>query len=503
MSDGTEPDDELEGAETPSPRSSTPAPRLASDMEFDGRPYDATRVDPDRQRRQAGIVVAVVVLVAIILVSVFGITRIFGPHGSQTAYAVPSASPGGPVPAGTYGDSPYAPVEAKVTSAPAQPDNPYAVPTATADPLVVRQQAEEQQREQQVQLQEQAARQAQAQQLAEQQDAIARQSQSNAAGVPAVAPVENNPTSSQRAQSGAPASVGPGSQQGGTTSGEFDVGGSAIGQSAPGSTGAVGSDGSSGSAYAARNYGGAPVLPSSGTVPGPGAASGEAAHANRQLAFISNQGQSNGVGYVAPASHYLINPTTAITARLISDVNSDLPGPVEAEVTQRVYTSIGHRIVVIPEGTRVFGSYDSALISGQNRLLMAWTELDFANGCSFHMGAQPATDAEGRSGASGHVDNHSLQLFRSAFLVTVLGVAEGLLVPQNSSVLSQQTITQQVGQAAGAQLSQLGNRLIDRSLDRQPTITIDTPYEFQIMVTKPLPLDEYQTAGDRCFQSQS
>jgi len=461
--------------------------------EFDGTPFDGPRNDEAAQRRKALIVVAMVVFVGLIAVGVYGFTQIFGNHGAtQAAYATPTSSPGGPEPAGTFGESAYAPTEARVTPAPPAPPNPYVEPTATADPLALREQAEQRQLQQQQAVQADTAREAQAQQLAQQQDAVARQSQAQPAAVPPL-PGNQSETAQQPQREGNQ----PPTQRSnptGRSSGEFDVG--------YGSSASAANPATEGSAYAPGPGTNAGLTQTSGR----GSSlrnGGEAAHADRQIAFVEDRGDSSGTGYVPPVSHYLINPTTTITARLISNINSDLPGPVEAEVTQRVYTSNGHRVPVIMEGTRVFGTYDSAVISGQNRLLMAWTELDFANGCSFHMGAQPGTDAEGRSGLSGRVDTHSLQLFRSAALLTVLGVAEGILVPQNASILSQQTITQQVGAAAGAQLSQLGNKLIDRSLDRQPTITIDSPYEFQIIVTKPLPLDEYQTSGNRCFQSAS
>jgi len=211
-----------------------------------------------------------------------------------------------------------------------------------------------------------------------------------------------------------------------------------------------------------------------------------------QHRFLENNEQSTGIGYVQPQSTYQLNPTTVIPARLLSAINSDLPGPVKAQVVQTIYDSRTHATIVIPQGAMLYGIYDSAIVSGQNRLLVAWNEIIFPNGEEFRMGGMPGTDAQGASGFSGDVNKHQGEIYKSAFLLTMLGVAEGALVPQPQSILQAPTISQLAAQNAGAQLTNVGNKVIDQQVQRAPTLTISPPYLFQVFVTKTLPLDAYQ-----------
>jgi len=212
-----------------------------------------------------------------------------------------------------------------------------------------------------------------------------------------------------------------------------------------------------------------------------------------QKHFMEDNEQSTGIGYVRPQSDFEIEPGTVINARLVTAINSDLPGPAKAIVTQPVYDSRSHSTVVIPQGATLYGNYDSAIVSGQNRLLIAWNEITFPNSNKdFRMGGMPGVDTKGSSGFSGSVDKHAGELYKSAFLLTVLGVAEGLLVPQQASVLQTQSFSQVAAQNAGTQLANVGNKIIDQQIQRPPTITISPPYEFDVFVTKPLPLDAFQ-----------
>jgi type IV secretory pathway VirB10-like protein len=214
--------------------------------------------------------------------------------------------------------------------------------------------------------------------------------------------------------------------------------------------------------------------------------------ADQREEFIARADRETGVGYVPQVSRDQLLPTTVINARLITAIDSDLPGPASAMVTQPVYDSTTHSRVVIPQGTFLYGTYDSHIVSGQNRLLIAWTEIVFPDGGDFRMGAQPGTDAQGRSGFSGSVNNHYGDVFRAAFLLTVLGAGESLLAPPPQSVLQQPGVGQVAAQSAGGQLAQVGNQIVTQKVQRPPTITIDPPYPFQVFITRPLPLEAYR-----------
>jgi len=217
------------------------------------------------------------------------------------------------------------------------------------------------------------------------------------------------------------------------------------------------------------------------------------ANSQRQQRYVQEQQTRGGVGYIQPSSVAQLDASTVITARLLSKIVSDLPGPVVAAVTNPVYDSATHSRVVVPAGAHLFGTYDSAVVQGQNRLLMAWQRIVFPDGREFDIGGQPGTGALGDAGFAGDVDPHRGQVYTTAFLLTVLGATEAIIAPQTSITgLTVPSIGQQARADAGAQLNQVGNRLLNQSLQRSPTIIIRPPYLFQVVVTRDLPLDEYR-----------
>lgn len=214
-----------------------------------------------------------------------------------------------------------------------------------------------------------------------------------------------------------------------------------------------------------------------------------------------NLGTNGGkVGYVRTPSDFILQPTTVIPIRLVSRVVSDIPGTVTAIVTSDIYDSVTHSQILIPHGTTAEGVYDSGLIAGQSRLIMAWPLLVFPpyapwNAREYALGGQPGADALGTAGLAGKTDFHRGEVFRSAAFLTVLGAAEALLTPNTSSTTfsnGQSSITQQTSSAAGAQLANIGNKVIDQQIQRAPTITLDPPYETQIRITRDLPLAAFE-----------
>jgi type IV secretory pathway VirB10-like protein len=107
---------------------------------------------------------------------------------------------------------------------------------------------------------------------------------------------------------------------------------------------------------------------------------------------------------------------------------------------------------------------DNAVVQNHNRLLMAFQRIVFPDGREFAIAGQPGVEDSGSSGFSGDVEPHRGSVYAPAFLLTLLGTAESLLVPQNSSVFAAPTITQSATQAAGAQLNCIGNSLLARSI---------------------------------------
>ena len=97
---------------------------------------------------------------------------------------------------------------------------------------------------------------------------------------------------------------------------------------------------------------------------------------------------------------------TLIAGALLTGIRSDLPGQITGQVIENVYDSPTGRYLLIPQGAKLIGIYDSQVTFGQSRVLLVWTRLIMPNGRSVGLERQPGTDPQGYSGLEDGVDNH-------------------------------------------------------------------------------------------------
>ena len=155
-----------------------------------------------------------------------------------------------------------------------------------------------------------------------------------------------------------------------------------------------------------------------------------------------------------------------ISASLITGLRSDLPGLVTAQVTERVYDSATGRILLIPQGARLIGSYDSVVAFGQKNALVVWQRIIFPDGSSVRLENAPATDPSGYAGLSDRVDFHTWSLLKGVVLSTLLGVGAELQFSGESDLV------QALRESTQQSVSRAGDQLTSRNLQVQPTITV-------------------------------
>ncbi len=168
---------------------------------------------------------------------------------------------------------------------------------------------------------------------------------------------------------------------------------------------------------------------------------------------------------------------------MISGVNSDLTGQIIGQVSQDVYDSATGRWILIPQGSRLIGTYDNAVTTGQERVLVAWTRIILPDGSSIDLGRMPGADQEGYAGFHDKVDNHTWKMVGNALLLSIFSA--GVQISQggqgSSGGLNAQ---QQIAAGLGQQLGQLGQELARRNSQIQPTLTIRPGYRFTVGVTR-------------------
>ena len=182
-----------------------------------------------------------------------------------------------------------------------------------------------------------------------------------------------------------------------------------------------------------------------------------------------------------PASPYQLMAGTIIAASLVSGLNSDLPGFVIAQVTENVFDSIAGRYLLVPQGSRLIGKYDNVVAFGQERALVVWQRIIMPDGTSVQIDNLPATDTGGYAGLADDVDLHTWKLLKGVALATVLGVGSELAFSSSDNdliralQLSIQSTTNRAGQ-----------RLVERNLNVQPTITVRPGWPLRVIVHKDL-----------------
>lgn len=190
-----------------------------------------------------------------------------------------------------------------------------------------------------------------------------------------------------------------------------------------------------------------------------------------------------------PASPYVLSAGTVVPGVLITGVVSDLPGDVVAQVSRDVYDSRTERLLLIPKGSKLVGTYDNRIVASQSRLLIAWTRLILPDGRSLMLPGLPLKDLSGQTGAQDKVDNHRRRVFGSAALLSLIGAAVQLSQPQQSSVLTPPSTGQILAGAAGQELAQVATEILRRGMDQPPTITIRPATPFNVFLNGDLVFD--------------
>ena len=192
-----------------------------------------------------------------------------------------------------------------------------------------------------------------------------------------------------------------------------------------------------------------------------------------------------------PISPYELMAGSIIPAALITGLNSDLPGPVIAQVTQDVYDSVTGRTLLIPQGAKLIGKYDSVVAYGQSRVLLIWTRLIMPDGSSIVLDNLPAADTQGYAGLKDGVDYHFWKLLRGVALSSLLGVSSTLAT--NNAVGGHGTgnLVISVGQSGDQATNQAGQQIVSHDLGVQPTLTVRPGFPFDVMVNRDIVLRPY------------
>ncbi len=190
-----------------------------------------------------------------------------------------------------------------------------------------------------------------------------------------------------------------------------------------------------------------------------------------------------------PSFPYQLMAGTIIPAALVTGINSDLPGQTIASVTENVYDTVSGRFLLIPQGSRLIGQYDSQVSFGQRRVLLVWTRLVMPNGDSISLGHLSAADLSGNAGLEDRVDYHWDRVFAGAAVSTLLGINAQLADTDRNG--NSRTLIVASRQSAQDSINEVGQQLTRRNLNIQPTLSIRPGFPLRVLINKDFILKQY------------
>lgn len=185
----------------------------------------------------------------------------------------------------------------------------------------------------------------------------------------------------------------------------------------------------------------------------------------------------------AAPSGALLQAGSVIPAALITGIRSDQPGLVTAQVTENVYDSLTGRRLLIPQGARLIGDYESDVGFGQRRVLLAWNRLILPDGRSIVLERQPAADPSGYAGLEDGVDYHWEGVLTAALVSTLLGVGSEF------GVGSDDDLARALRRGSQDSVNRAGEQIVSRELNIRPTLTIRPGYPVRVLVTRDIVLE--------------
>lgn len=185
----------------------------------------------------------------------------------------------------------------------------------------------------------------------------------------------------------------------------------------------------------------------------------------------------------AAPSPWTLTAGTVIAASLVTGLNSDLPGMVLAQVTETVRDSATGRTVLIPQGARLLGRYESGVAYGQRRAMLVWQRIVFPDGSSVALDQMPATDRAGYAGLEDGVDVHTGRLLKGIAMSTLLGVGTEIGLGDDEGDLARA-----LRESAQDNAARAGDRIVARDLEVAPTLTVRPGWPVRAIVTEDLVL---------------
>lgn len=202
----------------------------------------------------------------------------------------------------------------------------------------------------------------------------------------------------------------------------------------------------------------------------------------------AGEGDRLGTQLQPPRSRYEVLAGSVIAAALITELNSDRPGRVIAQVTAPVFDTVTGAHLLIPQGSRLIGVYDSAVAYGERRLVVTWNRLILPNGWSINLQDMQGSDPSGAGGLRDRTDNHLDRVAGAIVLSAIISVVANNAEDNEDGA----GLSQSLGDAAAQEAARTGARIVERELNLRPTLRVRAGAPVRVLVTRDIGMRPYR-----------
>ncbi|HZS60981.1 MAG TPA: TrbI/VirB10 family protein [Gemmatimonadaceae bacterium] len=189
------------------------------------------------------------------------------------------------------------------------------------------------------------------------------------------------------------------------------------------------------------------------------------------------------------ASPYVLLSGAMISASLVTEIHSTLPGLVLAQVDRDVYDTPSMRCLLIPRGARLVGRYDSKVAQGEDALSVVWTRVIFPDGRALPLPDLESADLAGTSGLRGAVNSHLAHAYLDAGLLSVVGAGAQLSQAPSSVPYGVATPGQVIAGSVGQQMTEQSLETLRSDARLAPVITVRRGTSFLVVVSRDVVFD--------------
>jgi type IV secretion system protein TrbI len=189
---------------------------------------------------------------------------------------------------------------------------------------------------------------------------------------------------------------------------------------------------------------------------------------------------------------YWLPEGTVMEAVLTNRLDGDAAGPVNCMITTDVYLP-GTRLIVIPQGARVLGEAGKVSSFGQQRLAVAFHRILVPGLKPYAIPLDkqlPALAQAGEVGLHDKVNNHDFSIFGASLAVGAIG---GLAQIGNSFTGFGYDPSVQFRNGVSQSTAESADHILDRFLNRLPTVTIREGARVKILLTGDLQAPAYDS----------